>query len=60
MSQMWLELCLRVDHLMDPRMIVFVDPKLWTYLMLKKDLNPESLKWFFLLQQFEFEVRYKG
>jgi len=32
-----------------PRLIVFVDPELWNYFMPKKDLNPESLRWYLLL-----------
>jgi len=32
-----------------PRIGVFMDPSLWKYFMLKKDLNPESLRWFLLL-----------
>jgi len=33
-----------------PRIVVFVDPALWKYYMQKKDLNPEFLRWFLLLQ----------
>jgi len=40
----------------NPRMIMFMDPKLWTLLILKKDLNSEPLRWFLLRKQFEFEV----
>jgi len=29
-----------------PRMIVVMDPALWGPFMLKKDLNPETLRWF--------------
>jgi len=43
-----------------PKMFVFQDPTLWRTLMFKKDLNPELLRWFLLLHQFEFEVRDKG
>ena len=43
-----------------PRIVVFMDLSLWKYYMLKKDLNPESLRWFLLLQQFNFEVHEKG
>jgi len=39
-----------------PRISVFIDPALWKYFMLKKDLNPKSLRWYLLLQQFNFEV----
>jgi len=42
------------------RIIMLMDPELWKFFILKKDLNPESLMWFLLLQQFEFEVRDKG
>jgi len=38
-----------------PRIVVFIDPTLWKYYMQKMDLNPESLRWFLLLQQFNFE-----
>jgi len=31
-----------------PRIILLMDPVLWKYFMLKKDLNPESLKWYLL------------
>jgi len=34
----------------NPRMIVFMGSAPWKYLMLKKDLNPEMLRWFLLLQ----------
>ena len=30
-----------------PRIIVFMDPTLWRHFMLKNDLNPETLRWFF-------------
>jgi len=43
-----------------PKMSVLLDPSLWRFLRIKKDLNPELLRWFLLLQQFEFEVRDKG
>ena len=43
-----------------PKMIVLLDPSLWRFLRTKKDFNPELLRWFFLLQQFEFEVQDKG
>jgi len=43
-----------------PRIIVIMDLALWKYFRLKKDLNPESLRWFLLIQQFNFEVRNKG
>ena len=33
-----------------PRIVVFMDPALWKYFMMKKDLNPESLRRFLLLQ----------
>jgi len=33
-----------------PRIIVFIDPTSWKYFMLKKDLDPESLRWCLLLQ----------
>jgi len=37
--------------------ILFMDPTIWKYFILKKDLNPESLRWYLLLQQIDFEVR---
>jgi len=43
-----------------PRMRVLLDPSLWRTFMFKKDLNPELLRWFLLLHQFDFEVRDKG
>jgi len=43
-----------------PRIILFVDPTLRQFFMLKKDLNPESLRWCLLLQQFDFAVYDKG
>jgi len=43
-----------------PRMIVYMDNALWRFFMLMKDPNPESLRWFLLLQEFEFEVCHKG
>jgi len=42
------------------RIVVFMDPTLWKYFMLKKHLKSQSLRWFLLLQQFNFEVRDKG
>ena len=33
-----------------PGIIVFIYPALWKYFMLKKDLNPKSLRWYLLLQ----------
>jgi len=42
------------------KMSVFLDPTLWRTLRSKKDLNPELLRRFLLLQQFAFEVRDKG
>jgi len=39
-----------------PKMSVFLDPTLWRTFRTKKDLNLELLRWFLLLQQFEFEV----
>ena len=43
-----------------PKWSVLLDPSLWRFLRTQKDLNPELLRWFLLLQQFEFEVRDKG
>jgi len=34
----------------DLRIILLMDPTLWKYFMLRKDLNPESLRWYLLLQ----------
>ena len=42
-----------------PKMIVFQDPSLGKTLRSKKDLNPETLRWF-LLHQFDFEAVDKG
>jgi len=39
-----------------PKIVVYIDHTLWKFFMLKKDLNLESLRWFLLLQEFEFEV----
>ena len=44
----------------EPKMTVLLDPSLWRTLRSQKDFNPELLRWFLLLQQFEFEVRNKG
>jgi len=43
-----------------PKVSVILDPTLWSILRAQKDLNPELLRWFLLLTQFDFEVRYKG
>jgi len=43
-----------------PRIVVFMDLTLWKDLMFKKDLNLETLRWFLLLQQFNFESAIKG
>jgi len=43
-----------------PKMSVSLDPKLWELLRSKKDLNPELLRWFLLLQQFNMELVDKG
>jgi len=34
----------------EPKMSVLLDPSLWRTLRSKKDLNPELLRWFLLLQ----------
>jgi len=41
------------------KIIMYMDCATWRYLMLKKDLHPIYLRWFPLLQEFEFEVRDK-
>jgi len=43
-----------------PKMSVNLDPKLWKLPRSKKDLNPELLRWFLLLQQFNVEIVDKG
>ena len=43
-----------------PKMRVSLDPKLWKLLRFKKDLNPELLGWFLLLQQFNVKIVDKG
>jgi len=43
-----------------PRMIMLLDPSLWRTLMLKKDLNPEILRWVLLMHQFNFKALNKG
>ena len=43
-----------------PKMMVSLDPMLWKFLRFKKDLNPELLRWFLLLQQFNVEIVDKG
>ena len=43
-----------------PKMSVRLDPKLWKLLRLTKDLNPELLRCFLLLQQFDVEIVDKG
>ena len=42
-----------------PRISLFMNP-LMLFFMWKKDLNPKSLRWYLLLQQFDFEVHNKG
>jgi len=42
------------------KIIVYMDPAAWQFFMLKKDLHSESLRWFLLLQEFEFEASEKG
>jgi len=41
------------------KIILYVDRAIWCYLMLKKDLYTVHLWRFFLLQDFDFEVRDK-
>ena len=43
-----------------PNIVVQMDRIIWKFFILKKNLNPESLRWFLLLQEFEFEVFEKG
>jgi len=43
-----------------PKMSVLLDPTLWSALRAQKDLNPELLRWFLLLQQFDVEIVDKG
>jgi len=43
-----------------PSMNVLLDLSLKRTLMLKKDLNFETLRWFLLIHQFDFEVCDKG
>ena len=43
-----------------PKIRVLLDPILWKLLRSKKDLNPEPLRWFLLLQQFNVEIVDKG
>jgi len=60
------ELDLDIDHEFGPfdgdgpRMTVLLDSTLWRALRSKKDLNPETLRWFLILHQFNFEVVDKG
>jgi len=42
------------------RMILYMDNAIWKFFMLKKDLNPKSLRWFLLLQEYGFKVHDKG
>ena len=42
------------------KMSVNLDPKLRKLLRSKKDLNPELLRWFLLLQKFKVEIVDKG
>jgi len=46
----------RTKPLSFPRPMLGLDPLLWGTLVLKKDLKPETLRWFLLLHQFDFEV----
>jgi len=43
-----------------PKIRVLLDPILWKLLRSKKDLNPELLRWFLLLQKFKVEIVDKG
>ena len=43
-----------------PRIILFLNPVLRQYFILKKDVHPESSRCYLLLQQFDFEVHDKG
>jgi len=43
-----------------PKMRVSLDPMLLKLIRFKKDLNPELLRWFVLLQQFNVEIVDKG
>jgi len=43
-----------------PKMSVILDPTLWSILRAQKDLNPELLRWFLLLQQFDAGIVDKG
>jgi len=43
-----------------PTITVFMNPAVWKFFMVKKDLKPKSLRWYLLLQEFEFEVFDKG
>jgi len=43
-----------------PKFVLYIDRALWKFFLLNKDLNLESLRWYLLLQEFEFEVHDKG
>ena len=38
------------------KMIVYIDHAIWKFFMLSNDLHPLYLKWFLLLQEFEFGI----
>jgi len=42
------------------KVIIYLDLVALQLFMLKKAIRHESLRWFLLLQEFEFEVREKG
>ena len=41
------------------QIVLYVDPAIWRYLMMKDDLHPKYLRWYLQVQEFNFEVRDK-
>ena len=42
------------------KFILYTDHVKWSYLMAKKDLHPELLRWHLLVNNFDFKVYNKG
>ena len=47
------------SYLLDVKIIVFSDYTKLRYLMTKKDVKPRLIRWIFLLQEFDLEIRDK-
>ena len=42
------------------KFILYTNHVKWSYLMAKKDLHPKFLRWYLLVQEFDFEIHDKG